>query len=369
MFTEAWAAAYFQSLIMILIFVLGVPSLLLQVVAPTVELYRLIQRRFRISMRAYFVVFLAIGMTLFFAWQMHPTGSGWPEPALRYANGLISFVILLAGGAWAYYFHSFTRAGIIHRIKKAIVVSHSRRGHVHEEAERNLGFLGEVSRAGREKEEILRVFGEVFEIIIADRNYDGTRLLLLVEGVKRTLLASGHFGNERNFRQGARILEEARKLIREYHLGALSTASDLLWIDEGIAAVALFAASKGFKVCHELLDNLNPGRLLEVGVVAWRAGEVTIYTNAVGKLRSRYSDAQAGNEEVGALVVSLLALLAHLASGGHAARRWSEERLAALREDLGEPEFKRHLEQAHEECYHMGDFDSADALHVLRSRF
>jgi len=366
MLTETWAAAYFQSLIVILVFLLGVPALLLQIIAPTVDLHRLVQRRFRISIQAYVVLLLAIGITVFFSWSMHPADKGKAQPSLLYANGLMSCAILLAGGAWAFYFHRFTRAGIIHRIKRAILTTHQRRGIAHEEAERNLGFLGEMSRGGREKEQILRVFGDILGKIIKHKRYDGTRLLLLAEGVKRTLLTPGHFGNERNFRDGARLLEEARRLIRVHHPNILGIASDLRWIDETIAALALAAASAGFRVCHEFLDQLAPEKLMEVGVVAWHAGGVTIYTNAVGRLRAQYLEAKAHGEEASELVVLLLALLAHIASGGVSARLWSEERLAKLREELGESEFQKAISRAYEERYYVGDFESADALAALR---
>jgi len=368
MLTETWAAAYFQSLIMILIFVLGVPALLLQVVAPTVDLHRLVQRRFRISIQAYLVLLSAVGITVFFAWNMHPDNKGWAQPALRYANGLMSCAILIAGGAWTYYFHRFTRTGIIHRLKGKILTSHRRRRIAHEEAERNLGFLGEMSRAGREKEQILRVFAIIFGAVIPRESYDGTRLLLIVEGVKRTLLTPGHFGNERNFRSGARLLREARKLIQEHPSKNLSNASDLRWIDETVATLARVAASASFQACHELLDQLAPEKLLEVGVAAWRVGGVTIYTHAVGKLRSQYLRAQSRREETDKLLVPLLALLAHLGSGGPSARRWSEEQLAELRKELGETEFQKELKRAGDERYHVGDFDSADALAVLCDR-
>lgn len=376
MLTETLAAAYFQAMIMILIFLLGVPAFLLQIIAPTVDLHRLVQRRFKISIQAYVVLLLAIGITIFFSWSMHPSRDGLAGPTLLFANGLMSCVILLAGGAWAYYFHRFTRTGVILRIKRAISKSHQRQGIAHEEAERNLGFLGETSRAGREKQQILAVFRDLCLEIIEHKKYDGTRLLLLVEGVKRTLLTPGHFGSERNFRDGARLLQETRTLIREHRSHDLSLASDLRWIDETIAALAITAASEGFKVCHELLAQLKSEKLLEVGVIAWRTGEVTIYTNAVGKLRSKYLDARTyeedsrePEEDSREVAISLLALLAHIALGGSAAKRWSEERLALLRDGLGDAEFQREIKRSCEERFCVGDFESADALTALSDRF
>lgn len=402
MLTETWAAAYFQSLIMVLLFVLGVPALIIQFVAPSDSLYRLVQGRFRLSPAAWFVLASSAGITIFFAWALHPhdTEKGWAQPALWWANGVMTLAIVLAAVAWVVYLQRFTRVGIIRRIYVAarggsrqlrsrfrtpLADSSTGPGLFHingrlsrrrDRAEQNLALLGETSRPGQEKREILETLSLLLAERIEEPGYDGTRFEGLLRAVRRTILASGSSGNEENFRQAAHFLGEARNKLLVAKNGSFRLSSDHGWLSALMADLSSGAAANDFQATEELLEYLPSEKLLEVGVAAWKARRVSTYANAASKLSSRLeaarsaanSPTKSSDEPLENPAPHLLALLAHLCTGGSAARHWSDQRLEELRGKLGAAHFRETVDHAWKDRFSVGDFESADALEALRQR-
>lgn len=369
MLTETWAAAYFQSLIMVLVFLLGVPALLLQLVAPSVDLYRLVQRRFRLSRVAYTILILAVSGTVAFAWFVHPDNSPWPASALIVANLSISTAVLGAGAAWMFYLRRFTRRGISGQIEASILGRFRAHGERHEPAERALELLGEASKPGPEKADVLARAGRAIDAALDCSSYDGTLLTGIVQVVRNTLLAPGNQGNSENFHTGCDLLHRTASRIASVKGPAAAAkyeaSSDRLFIHAAIADIACAGAAAGHRVQLHLIEVVSAERVLEIGVVAWRHGFVPVYTSAANQLnkRSHSSDPPL----TGDALLCLLALLAHLGSGGPSAREWSTVRLRNLHRRLGKESFLVAIEASRKNRYDVGDFASADALKNLLS--
>jgi hypothetical protein len=367
MLTETWAAAYFQALVMVLIFMLGIPALLLQLIAPNADLSRLVQRRFRFGRQAYLILLGATAAVILFAWSLHPDNTPWPSPALSYANLTITLAIVFSVSAWVYYLHCFTRAGILRRIRRTLERSHVKLARTNDLAEQSLAMLGEMSRSGVEKADVIAAYQSIFEVIFKTEAYSGNGLLGLVQGLSSTVIGPENPGNEQNLSDGASLLLWTRSQLFLRFQGNASKTSDLLWVENALAEFACFAAFRGFQECQRILTYLAPEKLMQVGIAACDSRHVTIYTNSINKLRSRRERASADGALVELIDDCLITLLAHISQSGATARLWSARQIRVIYRDISTHTLNELMDHSWTSKFNVGDFRSADAIDSIRA--
>lgn len=183
--TEAWAVAYLQILVVLLIFALGLPALLIQVRVPP-EFQPLIQRTFRPTKLGYFFLVLVSLNALFLVLYARPTSTG---PAVGWVALAAHFSVCCAFVVTVYLFLFFSRYMNIARVIKRICrkagrgMSIPRRNRSFFNAVASLRYIGVNARADADRVEVLRALEALMVGSIDDVAHRGGRLEKCVEGI------------------------------------------------------------------------------------------------------------------------------------------------------------------------------------------
>jgi hypothetical protein len=194
---EAWALGYFQAVVSILLFGVGIPSLVLQTIVPD-DLRRIAHRHFLTLRWGFWLVAAFMAVALVFVWILHPTQGSDVRllPGVDVdqwlAASLMTAAIVGVGGVWFLY-RSHRRDRIVLHLQRRCVKRIKQKGAPDETTLDDLQYLGEQAATRAEKRQVLDALQTMATEVQRYKDYRGNRL----EGIIRAIQSSLQKGVDR----------------------------------------------------------------------------------------------------------------------------------------------------------------------------
>ncbi|MGH9838238.1 MAG: hypothetical protein ACREEM_05590 [Blastocatellia bacterium] len=379
--TEAWASAYLQILFGMLVFAIGIPALITQLIMQ--EDIRQIVQRWHILFCVGVCIPILLALMLF-VWLLHPTAdekpataapaaASAPASAVRQAGSppydmnsnvaaILLTIIPLFSLALFLLLHFYRREAIVNFLKKKLLGSLSAKGRLHERSLKDLLYLGEMGNAGREKDLVLDAIKEIAAAARKSAKYTGDQLDELLHGLPVMLANKEKPGDDGNFNKAAYILQRVKDdFPKDDHHSTRDerTADDMLML-LGKEAVELGLASAPFT----FVQFAEPGEqdmVFEIGLSALRVQRFDLAVASLRQLEAMAAERgslSASNDETTA---HLLGLLAHFAAHSFSTCRQAERGLLAIADSCS-PSLSACLDYAFDFHYQDLRFDTSDSL-------
>jgi len=374
--TESWAGTYLQVLATLLVFALGIPALLLQVIVPE-DLRRLIHRRLRrlrwsVSVISFLIVIVAAGLI----WVLHPCPNsyipGWQHLAAAVAMTAILVVTIVF---WLISSRICRRDTVIRDLERDSTKMACRSGMLAERPLADLIYLGEQGDAGLEKTQALEALDRLAAQVQSVNAYAGDGLEQLVQGIEAILMGGGQRGSVGNFRLAAGIQGRIMVRLQELGLTASPDMSITLRTLGRLGVAALHLESEPIAVAFlETVASSDDGqdgafqaasqRLFEIGTSALETKRFLIAVAALNKLEAL---AERRLPLTGEISADLLGLLAHFWTAGKAARGHARSVLSRTEASFS-PSLRDCLRSAIKHQIRTTEFDTADKLEIMLAK-
>lgn len=388
--TESWAGAYFQVTTAILIFGVGLPALVLQAIVHE-DVRRIVYRHRKWLRFGLYFIFIFALITLSFIWIFHPddsppsaAGLGNNSAAVAakqdtshiadstsFSDGVSSGImtlVILSLLPFSYWLGSYRRDRVLNYLGKKCKHKIIRTGSPDEAMLADLQYLGEQANAGIEKEQTLKILGQLANQIQKQQCYKGASLEPLIQAIETTLRG----GDVENFSRAAKIFQKLIiKLQQAEHAGAPDMGAILrvlqrvgcmaLELESELAALAILdivmlvgeETNSAFKLSNPIL--------FELGVKALEKKRFLFAVAVLNRLETMMMREPSITPEK---TVNYLGLLAHFWNAGTAAQ---ERAHLSLKNLDWQGAFQKCLLVARE--YHVArtQFDTADKLDAICS--
>ncbi|HEX5688515.1 MAG TPA: hypothetical protein VFX76_00845 [Roseiflexaceae bacterium] len=377
----------------LLLFLIGVPALVIQSIAP--EVRNVIFKRWRRLLLETGLP-VAVALSVFIAGLMRHMF--WDDQAAIHLGGNL-VVPLPDGGSWTWTIvllvmiatATYTAMRIPYRYgrREQIIQSLQREtfrdGVLVESSLEELIALGRQSEAGEDKELVLSALYNLARQMYAVPGYKGDRLETLILGLTHILTSSSQPGNGQNFDTAAQILLHITKSAKLPAADVLAAIHTLGELGQGVLLHVgpLNLRPTAMKYVQALGSTVNrhpdnatdvSQALFEIGVVAVRQGQMLIAMASMSDLltlaqfRRSPRGRRAGDGQAQVLPEELssdvLGLIAHFWVAGATAREYAETKLREVGGLLHQP-LEDALEAARQHCARTTKFQVADNLTKL----
>lgn len=357
--TEAWASAYLQILFGLLVFSIGLPAVITQLIVRE-DIRQITQKEHNY---VWWGVWVAICLaSLLFVWLFHPTGNK-PDQRSLYASLVISLVavsILLLMRL----LKGYERETIIRRLRKKLIHSWQTKRTLKAPLLTNLVYLGAKGHAGREKDLVLEVLKDLLDEVRFSPDYKGDQMEQLMDGLPTILSDKEKSGNDENFNRVAFFLQEVRDGIPDdlsYSTRDRLTAKNKITY-LGIESVTLGLGTAPFNFL-QLAEIGNEEMVFEIGLNALKSGRFKLAVAALDKLESLAADQESFCTN--RVTAYLLGLIAHFAFHSPSACRQAEMALKRIA-DSSSPSLSQCLIFAFNYHYEELLFSTSDSIAKLQ---
>jgi hypothetical protein len=359
----------FDATITLLVFLVGIPTLVLQFMAPdvrrvTMEKITLPREVSRWLVGAILIVILFVAVA-------------WAIPCIQDLLFTMMLVILfgvVATTTVQVQYRYGWRETIIANLKKKVLSNFETNGRLDNEALKQLIEIGKLSEAGSDREVVLEAINEIATVTCVHGSYDGDALELLVDGLVKMLASQPDTKDTPNYQLAVSILisvlsaPDVKTLIDQQHaVRALSALGQTL-----LAEVAVTVGTDHIMMDYEealgLAVTRHPSMLTDVSQSLLEVGSVALenkhYLFAVATLERLLTIVEENAPSKEALA-DLLGLLAHFWTDGESSREFSESRLDRVMhcvDTIGLPSSKQVYQQAKLHSQITMRFDTADKL-------
>jgi len=370
----------FDAIGSILLFLIGVPALVVQSIAP--EVRNVVSKRWRhLLLETGTPVVVALAAVCLGLLRHSP----WiPGDALSVSLGGAQLEIPLPErGAWTWALvmavliatATYTALRIPQRYGRRSQIIRSlerevfKNGVLVEHSLEDLIALGRQSEAGQDKELVLQSLYRLATKMYALPAYRGDRLELLILGLTDILVSSAQPGNGQNFDTAAQILLHIARSARPPAADVLAAIQTIGALGQAVLAqvgpLNIRPTAMKYVQALWLAVNRHPANstdvsqaLFEIGVVAVRHDQMLV---AMAALSNLLMLVQAQRPPPNELSSDALGLIAHFWVSGPTARAFAESKLNELRDQLGQP-LEAALEAARRHCARTTQFHVADNL-------
>jgi len=384
-FTPIWAVTYLQIAVAILLFGLGIPALLMQVIVPQ-ELRSIVHKRRRLFGLAAWIVAPVALVTLCFVWLLRPPEQSQQGPWGWVANLLITFAIGVTLVFWLAQ-SWYRRDRVLRYLERLCARRIGRCGTPDESALEDLRFLGEQGEGGIEKRMVLSALGRLARRLQERGDYAGESLDQVLYAVETTLRGGGNadspaqsaiseLGDSENFQQAAGLLEDILDFLQEPASDGgrgLSSAPDVASTLRVIERVGILALELNYEAADmALLDTLPevvrraPDTSVAVSPVLFRLGTVALErkrfrlaVDALSKMESLVGRERPLHAERAGYYLGLIAQF--WGAGGIARKR----AIFGLAHMSFTPGFKECMRQAKRHHASSAQFETVDFLNQM----
>jgi hypothetical protein len=355
----------FDAITTLLVFMVGVPAVLLQSLPPEVRLV-VTKRWGALLVNAGIPVMLAALLALAGV-VLHERV---PDTNLLWSTVLAGLFVLSAFTAFRVPRRYGRRDAVVRRLEREVGASVTRNARLVEESLHDLIELGRQTDPGRGKEWVLQSLLSLSDAVTRHPRYAGDGLEDLVLGVV-DIVTSEPRGSAQNFStashvlqcvvvpdaSGARSLKQADLICAIRALSSLGRAS----LSLGNPAVSLSIVQCLGPTHATNAESTVSQALFEIGVEATAQRQTLI---AMASLANLMTLVEAGNVTHGELTADTLGLIAHFWSAGETSREYARVRLERVAEVL-ESDFATALGAAARHCAMTTQFRTADLLQAM----
>ncbi|MGA9771612.1 MAG: hypothetical protein WBV94_21455 [Blastocatellia bacterium] len=365
--TEAWASVYLQILIGLLIFALGIPAFILQLVVHE-DIRHVTDRRMNVTWWRLSMFLLGIA-SVAFIWYLHPT----KEAITGWQRWIASLIVTLVPITVAYFglqlLGNFQREKVIKDLEEWLIKKSESGGSIKTETLDDFIYLGERSKAGYQKNLVLKSYKEIVKTVQSSSNYKGEELKDLILSLIEILKSGEVPGDEDNYFKAAELLAFIQT---GYSEKPRYSHRDLDSIRITLTELGLEAVkSKSERTVLKLLNvatSCNSDIVLKMGISAFRSRRFFIAADALNILetevgrepKNKHSDVMMRRDHTS----RLLGLISHFAVSGEAARRRARTSFALHAAGFYAP-LKDCLKESLEYFYYTSDFDTSDNIAVM----
>jgi len=360
--TEAWSIAYLQILITLIIFALGIPVFVYQVMAPE-NIRQIIAKYLKVKLFIInVIVFLIAIFALCFVWYLHPCSASL-EPLKELAGTfIITTALIITLIIWWRFSGKFLRQSVVNSIEKKLKKKIIEDGSILIDEMKDLIILGERSEAGYEKEIVLKAIFNLIKEIQKPLSYSGSNLEYILRDLKKIVGSKDKPGNESDFQLSVDILAAI--------LQRLSIKKPLRQGDEILTYQILKEIGKKSvelkfsKVLLKIVNIVptNSGTLFEIGKTAFKARDYSEALKALSKLESLALESTPIEPQA---ADDLLGLLAYFWKASGSSKRCAKtffdmygDQFSSLEQCLG---------QAVESHYMAAGYETADKLIIMKN--
>ncbi len=363
------SAIPFDALTTLLVFMVGVPAVVLQTLPP--EVRRVVTKRWSQLLANAGIPVLAALLGIAAALVLEARSdlpARWIWSTLLAA--LFGLVVVTA-------FHIPRRYGrrdvVVQRLEQEVGREVTATGRLVDESLYDLVELGKLSEAGREKQLVLEALLNLTDRVCTHPAYTGDRLEELVIGVVDILPPTTRRGSITNFNTASAILRRivtrsqpaGRPAFKQVDLiraiRALSTLGRAA-LDLGNDSIPLAFVQTLGATRAERAETFVSQALFEVGVAAVRRGSILV---AMGCQADLQGLVEGRSPASGELVADTLGLLAHFWCSGETGHEYARVRLERMVPDL-QQDLDEALGAAVEHCARTTQFQTADLLRTVR---
>jgi len=377
----------------LLLFLIGVPALVIQSIAP--EVRNVVTKRWlRLLLETGLPV--AVALCAFIAGLLRHVL--WPDNTVIHLSDALE-VPLPQGGPWTWTIvliimlatATYTAMRIPYRYGRRAQIIRSleeetfRNGKLIESSLEDLVALGRQSDAGENKELVLNALYRLARQMYTVPGYKGDRLETLILGLTHILISSSQPGNGQNFDTAAQILLHITKAAKPPAADVLAAIHTLGELGQGVLLHVgqLNIRPTAMKYVQALGSTINrhpdnatdiSQALFEIGVVAVRQSQILIAMASLSDLlmlaqfrrspRAGRTNDQQAHQLPKELSSDVLGLIAHFWVAGATAREYAEDKLREVSGLLGQP-LEDALEAARQHCARTTKFQVADNLAKL----
>jgi hypothetical protein len=360
----------FDATITLLIFLVGIPALVLQFMAPDVRRVTMEKIRFpREVMRRLVGAVIIVFASLFLAWVF---------PCIQdfvFAVMLIILFVVVAMTTVQVQYRYGWRETIIADLKNRVLSSLKINGRLDHEALKQLIEIGKLSEAGPDREVVLEALNEIVTATRVHGSYDGDALELPVDGLVKMLVSQPTPEDIPNYQLAVSILisvlsaPNVKTLIDQQHaVRALSALGQTL-LTEIVVTVGTDHIMMDYEEALGLAVARHPTMLTDVTQSLLEVGSVALehkhYLFAVAALERLLTIVEE-NTPSGEALADLLGLLAHFWTDGESSREFAESRLDRVKQcvdQIGLPSAVYQQAKLHSQMTMR--FDTADRLSQL----
>jgi|GEM_PF-1633702 len=361
--------APFDAIITLLIFLVGIPALVLQFMAPDVR--RVTMERVTFPKEVLRRLILAVFVVVVFVML------AWCLPRIKDLTFAVMLIVLfgiVATTTVQVQYRYGWRETIINDLKKKVISSLEIKGRLDNEALKRLIEIGKQSEAGPDREVVLEALSGIVSVTRTHETYDGDALGLLVDGLVKMLVSQPTPEDTPNYQLAVSILisilsaPNAKTLIDQQHaVRALSALGQTL-LTEIVVTVGTDHIMMDYEEALGLAVTRHPSMLTDVTQSLLEVGSVALehkhYLFAVATLERLLTIVEE-NTPSGEALADLLGLLAHFWTDGESSREFAESRFERVRQcvaRIGLPSPKQVYQQAKLHSQMTMRFDTADKL-------
>lgn len=363
--TETWGGAYFQALIMLFVFALGIPTLIFQLAVPG-EIRRIIYRRTRMGLWYCLTLFIGLA-TLYFVWFLHPILEDKLTNLGNYAAAIeISLILIIIIIYWLVKFRSCSRERVVRKLQRLIIKYYSKEYIIDDTMLDDLISIGEAGNAGDEKQMVIESLECVAIDIQKYDHYSGNLFHKLLDGFVLILGNRNNIGNKSNYLNASRTLNKIfRTLQNNNDLISSSDAKYLLKASTELGRKAIELDFGEIPLMYlQILEKDNIS-LFKFGLSAISCKKYKIVIAVLSKLKTIILINLHDNEKIQSQqLVYLLGLCAYLWKRGGTAQRYVEEIISSI-EDSFAKSLSENLTIASGFYKDLADFITADMLNKM----
>jgi hypothetical protein len=376
--TDTWAGIYLQVTSTILVFGLGIPAVIMQVIVPE-DLRRIIHKRRHYFKKGVYLILVATFSSLFFIWVLRPYSDNksglmflvslgnnkciqgiikvCAENQLLISNILMTLTISSALIFWRLQ-AAYRRDRVLNYLKKECTKRINKKGIPDEEALLDISYLGEKGESGSEKELALEVLSQLVKKVLIQESYTGAGLKLIIKAINSTIQDNGDITD---FQKGISIL---KKIIEELQIRGHVFSPDMETALNTIQTIGIVTLKKNYiQSALSILDAVTPTVqknedtplsvirfLFEFGKEAVEENKMDIAVAILSRFEGLViSEQLIANEKT----ANYLGLLAHFWEANSSARERARVSLAEI-----------HFETTLKEC-----IEESKKHHKVRARF
>lgn len=360
--TETWGASYFQVLVVLLIFALGLPALLFQISVPEEVKYTLY--RWKKSHVVALIIYVTVVLicALCFIWFLHPCSNDQDSVNKNFISAMIlSLVLFMTLIYWVLYIIKGVKKLTIKILITGLKKGYNKNGILSEDQIDLLVILGEKSESGFDKQIILASIYNLINHLLQTKLYKGSNFEILLLEIDKICTCSEKRGNETNYFQLIIIIELILDYFNKNDL-LLTSDSDLAY--EALSKLGISALVNNYdSVVFKILDisYSNSEILLRIGLSAIYNWKYVIAVKALNKLEALNTKTNKIKPTEDS--ANLFGLLSYF---------WKDDtskRIRAMKffeSDIEfEPSLERCLDYAFDYHFAMANYDTADMIKAM----
>ena len=363
----------FDVVVSLLLFLVGVPVLVLQFMSPEIRTVLKVERRI-IQVTAFYL-FICLSIIIAAIW-IEENWIGIEKDKLWVWVYMYAALFAVVGFSSATVLSKYGfRENVLKDLTRQIVKDLSRTGKPNEERLRELIEIGKQSGPGPDREMILESMNNLVTTICKHDNYRGDSLENLIIGIVHVLATRPTVEDTRNYQIAAGILTtvlsskvhngKEKKYVDQFHaVNAMSTLGQTMLAQEEFSAEADYILMD-YEEALGLVVSVHPDLLSDVTQALLCMGSVALlhkrYLFAVATMERMLTLIES-NQPVGSKpLAELLGLTAHFWCAGGSSKEFIKTRIERIKQ-LDSRSLPNVIEQARQRFQITMQFDTADKL-------